>query len=674
MIQFFVDDTQLELSDGVVIALTKQSNDLSDFNNKRANLSNTIKVPESIINNAALGQAYDLASAGVDRDWMEAKLIQDYEEIISCGKCKLVGKEGKYYLLTIYWGNIDLSSIIGDKTLRDLDLDDLTHTWNLVNVSRVSFGAHPTISGRDLNYPLLNTHDTEELRSGANSSNYIYAARLLPFVSLSRILKQIAIDNGLTLSGIDKFTTPAAITELNEHILNDYWIPVNDRQPAFNFSQDPIINNASNFIMSSDFIIPVPTLKFEDTEGVDVEEYTFLDGVYNTNLAGKLSTKASVTGVQSLILHHIVYAQISTDGGVTWTNTFADTSAAFVAYATVGIDNSWYAYDLITAADIDPVTEWKQIDHEPDIPLVYAATAGDLIRFKSFISPQGSYELVLAWHSKGSEFAITKDIIVFGDDYPVGINMPEIKQIDILKFVAGITCSLIDVEDGTNIVKFTKFSDIVNSATTTQDYSTKVEKVKIKSYHPKLAQNNYLNYDNDSEVAETFAQGNLQITGDNTLNQEMELYKAPFSASINEAWDYAGTTAVQIARYPIIKVWNEAFNNVKGRIYRITSVTGTIYIGTTADPTNNTSVKYVAYFANSQYFSNLGYLSNYDDYRTVMEDYKACEVLANMTGSDFKAIDLYKSLYVEQEGAYFFILEVKEYIKGKKTLLSLLKL
>ena len=284
--------------------------------------------------------------------------------------------------------------------------------------------------------------------------------------------------------------------------------------------------------------------------------------------------------------------------------------------------------------------------------------------------------MVLIKHKNGSinKIGINKDIINFGDEYTVGINLPDIKQLDILKFVAAITNSLVDIEDGTNNVIFTKFEDVANSVITTQDYSDKVETVKIKSYHPKLSQNNYLNYDNDNEVDETLAQGNLQITGNDTLKQSSEFYKAPFSASGNESWLYANSIDMEIGRYPIIKVWNEVFNSVKGRIFRLKPQATSIYIGTSGDPTNQAAAKFVAYFANLQYFSELGYLSNYLDYKAMMEDYKACEVLANMTGTDFKAINLYKSLYIEQEGAYFFILSVNDFIQGKKTKLSLLKL
>ena len=660
MIKLIIDSEQADLTDGVIIALTKQSNDIFDFNNKRSNLSNTIKLPKSDANNTIFGQANDLASTGVTRNWFSVKLIQDYEEIISEGKGKLIGSEGNFYSFTIYWGNIDLSARIGEKTLRDLELEDLRHVWNTAAAIALSQD-----SG-DVVYPVLNTHETEEKRSGADGSNYLYANRMIPFVALSRILNQIATDNDLTFEGIDEFLTPT--------IVNDYYIPVSRNKYLDVDNVNQLIE--SNRLLSTNIRNPFIFTNHEYTGSFLVEEITILEtGTYEYYLSAinrfVFDTTSAAGSIQTNINILIAVDVYDSVLGVWHNPTFTEALAGVpIDYNTEQFNNT----ETITG------TGTTTIGINTEYTLRKYFTAGDKIRFNilSDIYIESSGTSFTAFQVKqyiqeNTEITFIPQMVVYNDMFPLSPTLPDIKQLDILKFVAAITNSLVDIEDGTNNVIFTKFEDVVNSVITTQDYSDKVEKVKIKSYHPKLSQNNYLNYDNDEDVNESLAQGNVQITDNNSLLLESELYKAPFSASNNEFWLYAGDTNTEIGRYPIIKVWNAAFNSIKARIFKLKLVDESIYIGTGTASGVATS-KYVAAFENSQHFSDLGYLDNYEDYTSVMSNYKACEVLANMTGTDFKAINLYKSLYIEQEGAYFFILSVNDFIQGKKTKLSLLKL
>lgn len=152
------------------------------------------------------------------------------------------------------------------------------------------------------------------------------------------------------------------------------------------------------------------------------------------------------------------------------------------------------------------------------------------------------------------------------------------------------------------------------------------------------------------------------------------MYRAPFAASKNEAWDYAGAYPCQIARYPLIEVWNEAFKDLTGRIFRLKPMGYPIYIGTSTNPTNTASAKYIAYFAAGQSFGEAGYLGNYSDYQNTMQDYKGCKAVMKLSSSDFKAIDLYKSMYIQQLGAYFLIKIIPDFVEGKKVIVELIKL
>lgn len=686
----YVNDSLVDLADNQVVALTKQSNDIFDFQNKRSNLSNTLKLPKTDTNNLIFGNANDLNSTEIIRDWFTVKYIQDYEEVISYGRGKLVSGLGNYYEFIIYWGNIDLVAILGDKTLRDLDLADLRKLWNLTNVAAL------TITGaqsKDINYPILNTHDTEELRSGLTTGTALYPARMLPFISCRRLLTQIFTDNGLVADGDIK----ADILDITD-IQQDLFIPVIDRQTD--------VDRRLNIVASVRELLGAYNSKMYDSVGVNTEKVfeiaNFTDGVnefYDYYEADEIATyqlkcnlnmgiKYLSTESQFLLeiisnLNCAVVLFAETDSG---TGIFPDLSLGDVI-----IDNLSLGY-VITTVDIesgfdmtdpnlydDILQFWSNLNYIFEIgelTISKQLQVGERVRFRAYLQTSlytsEVYYSTAEYHTKinletGTLINIQPTIVQFGEYYPIAENLPEIQQIDFVKFIAAYFGYLIDVDDGTNIVRFKKLSNVLSNILNAQDWSNNIEHIEISDYHCELAQSNYMNYNNEDSL-EDDGRGVFNIA-DNTLSLVNNFYTAPFSASSNETWDNQNTI---IGRYPIIKVWNEAFNKVKPRIFKLRLENFThCQIG--IDPYIDATQKYVAYFAASQSWRTV-LSSRYLEYQAMMNDYKKISAICYFTTAEFKAINMLEPVWVEQLSSYFQIKIVPDFVEGKKVKIELIKL
>jgi hypothetical protein len=661
--KLLINNTVADLPNDVVIAITKQSNDLFDIQNKRTNLSNTIKLPVTATNSEIFGYVNDIASFDNQRNYYDIKYIQDYEEIISDGKAKLIGVSGGYFEIIIYYGNISLTEILGEKTLQDLDLDDLNDDWDLTNI------AAETVTD-ELIYPIVNTHETEELRAGT-VGEYLYAARFVPFVSIRRLFNQIMTDNGLTPVGdINQDVVTAEIE-------SDLFIPVKKRDTAYTYGYDISVSNPDSYgVYASEIGVNPATIKeldeFIGSGGASFEFEDYFQSAETLTYDVKINQQIIIefNGIDDLFyllylnsLEFNIIVWCETDNGTgTWQNLtnlvdIVSDSLGCVGinkvlssgYAT-GVENRNYWLNLKETIDIGTIefTRQLQTDEKIRFRMMIQST---LVNSGVFL---GEYKVFIS-QAAGSSLYIRSTMVQFGEVFPIAKNLPDVKQIEFIKFLCAYYGYIIDVEDGTYNVRFEKIADVLNQTSEAIDISDNVQDFEITSIHAELSKRNVLEYTNDKDVG-FIGRGFIDID-DDTLETESVIYSAPFSASANEFWVGHG-----VARYPLIKVWNEDFVNVGARIFKLQKATfdPAIYIGTSLATTTFTS-KYIAVFANAQHFTNV-LTARYSEYQELMNNYKEITVRCRFTANEFKAIDVLKLVYIQQLGGYFIIQMVKDYI------------
>jgi len=653
MRKLIINGVVADLPDDTVIALTKQSNNIFDFQNKRSNLSNTIKLPLSDTNKGIFEDADDIAAYSTDiRNFHDVKYIQEYEEIISQGQGKLLNSVDSFEFTT-YWGNIDLVAILGDKTLRDLDLDDLTHVWNMDNVTALNVGSD------DLIYPVLNTHETEELREGT-ASIPLYAARVMPMVSLSRILEQIQSDNDIEFTGniVEDYLSPTVDEDSYIPTITKEYLTSEDINQSIDADRLLSSNSDSPFAFGDHQYGGGPII-----EEIIVEETGTFE--YSTTLINRFvfNTLGPPPTIDVPIKIDIIIAVDFYDSALgLWSDlTFLEVQSGGYNYEEFNEIDSVLGTGSSGAVFLNQYTLRKYF------------TAGDRIRFNvlSDVHLSSGAESFTTFSSEQyvnqeSIISFIPQIIEFNDTWPIEKTLPEIKQIDLLKYIAAKKCYLMDIEDGTRKIRFKKFSDLSNNVGDALDISEITESTNIASYHSELSQENDLIYDNYEGLGNV-GKGILTVA-DNTLTPLNEFYKAPFSASKNELWNN-----ITIGRFPTIKIWNEDLEDVGSRIYRLKKEEFTALYFTAGLDTDSTTEKYIAYWSDVDNFQSI-IDSEYVEYKAMMDNFTAVQSSCLLSDEIFKSIDLLEPVFIQQEGSYFMIQIIKDYVSGKPVGIDLIKL
>jgi len=251
MTELFIEDQPMELSEGTVIAITRQVNDIADLQNREFDRTNSFTIPRSPGNDLVFENA-DLVVSDTLRPFrkLNARLrIDGYDEIRN-GVGILDGITDRGYKLVIYSGLLDFFDVIGKKTLQDLDLSAFDHVFNLTTVADSQ------------------TNTTGFIYAVADYGNLPFTTRVIPIQQqgpsffVRTIIDQIFTDAGFTKSG----------TIFSDQQYLDLLIPfVAEEIPA---------SNRALFIAESDgtqspFSTYPTTLNFEN-EIVDPDN-TFID-------------------------------------------------------------------------------------------------------------------------------------------------------------------------------------------------------------------------------------------------------------------------------------------------------------------------------------------------------------------------------------------------------------
>lgn len=673
MIKLLINDVAADLSGVNKIALTKQIAKIIDVENKRSNLSNTIELPQSETNNAIFYNSNTVNYLGTSpRQFFSVTLIQDYVEIITSGKGKLMGVSGGKYQFVVYWGNISLPEILADKTINDLDLSDLDATWDLTNTKNW------TVPGTSykLAYLLAETHSTEALNSG-DVASAINVKRLIPFVALSRILNQIEIDNDINFSGecMRKYIDIVSGTfdgNVVNNIDTELWVPVSKkldspiedyeykRETTYQLYNNTIANNGS---FDSGFIyIPNP-------DDNNTWEYTFTqNAIYN------------ISTMLSFISHNIRFETLMAQRPdisllVTFVAEYYD--------ATTGI---W-------TADTNPIIKGKTIENMQwnDSPFNYIIPfsterlfdVGDKIRFKikTEIGITGGlvignfYTMCYTYLKKDSQISIIPTNASFNNTFYIAKNLPSIKQIDLIKYVMALEGMVMDFNDVDNTFIFRTFNDICDDISTAVDYTDNLQSFEIVAIHPELSKFNEFSYENAEDV------GSMGFSAyspaDECLTGTSQIYKAPFSASKNAVYDGS-----QVAKLPIFENslesgtdlvdYTKDFKDIKPRIVSCYYNPATKHY---TDGTSNTTNggKYIAVFGSLLDFKFIVKYS-YSNWIQTINNYQLINAKMKFTVSEFADIDLLKSAYFKQLGNYFIINKVSNWVAGQLTDVELIKI
>lgn len=338
-----------------------------------------------------------------------------------------------------------------------------------------------------------------------------------------------------------------------------------------------------------------------------------------------------------------------------------------------------------------------------------SSIVGSIDILKTTISAQttlpknGGVYIGYVWHGltpcyaaidPGCTFVIKSEnlTVQFGQTVQCERIFPDISQKDLLKDTFqrfGIICQ---TDNASKTISFNSFRDIVSNIPVAKDWSSKcIDQGKQVSFQlGNYAQINHMKYQNDNNVLPLkFGWSQININ-DQTLPSSADLFVSPFAATLNRPF-YGGTIA-QILMMDNTSSSNNFSISVSPRIL-IDQKLNIGQLGKTVTFTDgNGNSRVINDVISTPYFykpdapePEPGYGPGsllFDDLRRkyypqlekILKQTKKVVRYILLTPRDILELDLLIPVYLQQDGAYYYINKIDAWRKGQPTKVELVKL
>ncbi|GAA4434642.1 hypothetical protein GCM10023188_25800 [Pontibacter saemangeumensis] len=192
--ELYIEGQRTDLSPDQVFAVTVQSNDITKPDTVQSSYSNTLTLPFTEANHAALGHAAEPTSQHhAPYRKLEALVLADGVEVVAHPKAYLE-QAGEGYELQLFSGALDFLARLGDKSIRDLDLSRYNHLWDFQGVKE---GARYY---RDYTYGYI--YDAIDNGKPFSPGN-LWAEDRHPSVFVRAVFEQMLSEAGVSYTGIE---------------------------------------------------------------------------------------------------------------------------------------------------------------------------------------------------------------------------------------------------------------------------------------------------------------------------------------------------------------------------------------------------------------------------------------------------------------------------------------
>tara|TARA_R110002012_G_scaffold190633_1_gene358207 strand:- start:15192 stop:17780 length:2589 start_codon:yes stop_codon:yes gene_type:complete len=609
------------------VAQTLQINDLAEVKDRQANFTNRFTLPPTPNNIQVmdyLGIAGNQSLKPYQR--IPAKLIVDGIELISNGYAK-VNESGNGYDVVVYDGNISLSEALKDRSLNQLNYNDLNHFLS----------------------------EATYIESFTNTEGYIYA---FAYFGVKRPYSLIRID----------YQAPSLF-------LHTVWDKVFKDQ-GFTYEGDifesedfksEIISPANGYLVSEDNLITedLGTLQSNNVSRNEFENEfkTFEDNfTYDySNLSGKLyasDNKSVTTFFNGRIKLNINY-KLQIQKGYAYLNIYKNNSILKQLYTpTDSNGNAAVVYFPVEIGDKITVKVFSQTDFPEEENEGQPTSIND------------RYEL-------NFNTSINLDIEeqIGGQFIDFSLIMPETSQIDFVKDVMQRYGLIYTQDRNTNNFKFIRLENLLNDRENAEDWSDHLVSLGVEQYSiGSYARSNKMAYTYEKDVL------NLDYDGTLTINNELlESEKTLFTSiyKIRQSPFYIASNPVYL-----IPIWEEVEDDdmiiiqpVKSELslfklkYIQTSITYQLF----ADGATNSFTGEVPFLSldkiQFQYYIN----NNYQALTRLLERPKLRISSFNLSTVDIYNIDFFRLKYLKQLGQYYYLNKVDRFQSGKNTLCELVQ-
>ena len=536
----YVEGERLDLNEGTEVTLTIKSNFMRDINDLTGNMSSTISLPKTANNLRILGHP-DTVRYDTNNKFPYEKHACRFERngvyIVDNGTLTVTGAKDGAIDVCITWGLCDAlnaiktndatikNAIVADGSLQDIPLD----VWNMLNrYDAVVNGNNPVfyaaydpfqhVNGKSSSWAT----ETVVMSSGAAVRKTV--ANTLPVLSMKAVIDAVYNAYGLAM----QFPQEA------EQLISELCLPYCSWQPSE--QERKVVKNwdfgYSNNTYTLRWLKTPSWCKNESDNQITVT----MAGIYHFEVSADVRATIRIFGNGTYEI--VNYRGATINIVVEHENGEADTYTVGTEMVLEHIDGG------IT---INNYIDWNannRLSSSGEIEL----QKGDKIHF-DFIKPFDGLDQSTVSCQFGNVFVsagVKEYNIVDNATYPVSLNAPDIKIIDLIRYLSFITASYPMQIGDSNLVDFVTFDSMFNFANAVDwsnyllgDTDTPKE---VQYNYGKWAQRNIYKYKaddkNQSEVSRDKAgigthDGYITVN-DLTLDKERTVIEFPFAASDND--------------------------------------------------------------------------------------------------------------------------------------------
>lgn len=666
--QIILDGISMDVSKDTIVATTFQINNIGDLKSRKGDHTNKFKLPFTSLNNKAMNLANKVQSnSSKPYKKLSFKYIEAGVEVIPVGYA-IVDQSQDAYEVTGYTGNSDFFELINGLKLRDLDLTDLIHKWQIdvIAASRLNTSGYI--------YPIINYNQAIDATTG------VYTNALYPAYFVHTLFEKIVEEVGWTLDG-------AILTDAR--YLN----------MVYAFSQ-------STWEHSDSFAALQLFEATSVTETLRTYPMTYTSGTFPTGTGNKkvdpipfdnktVSPAFDNNGNYSTVLNEFVCQTtgnytFEAQAKINW-NVYYPTGATFqqgFTNFTVVIYNgvtNLGATNVVLSGTTGTQTikvnsTTANLINKGDVIRIVLEFTADYI-FKTIaggtvITLPTTMDITFKNNDTYFKNAFDKAIVP-GSEVDSTLVLPDESQVDFMKDMMNILGISPDAESETQTLHLRAFKELQTNLPKAKNWSKKwvEQKPKIEYRIGNYFQVNDFKYKQDYGVPPLFGNGAFDIA-DETLAPEGTIIDLKLGATIMQTGLILDANSFPLP-LPIINNFQKT--KITQRILMLDRQTFSLQwndgLGGTETHGDNIPC---AYFYVSGKTGNLDWQSLLDEYYPIIIDAlqqsKKVTGLVKLNTRDVHNFDHFIPVYIEQLSAYFYVNAISNYKRGVLTNCELIRI
>jgi hypothetical protein len=681
--QLFLNNQLADLSDDSLVALTFQINNLAEVKNQQGNTSNQFKLPLTQHNRQILGFP-DAVAFTTDLPYTryEARIIQDGMEIVPLGFAELNSVDDNTASITVLSGNVDFFDAIDGKLY---DMGDSNTTWGATHPWKPydhTFSMDNIVASQTKTegwiWPMI---DYGNLVYDGVQATSVGVNFLRPGFFLKTAIELITKTAGFTPTG--SLLDDPLYNKLIVQFANDNFEHSTDQQNLYNYNSISISTDSPFSANKNNY---AGTLMLNK-----VNPYPVHQNLYPNNPLQPPSYFALENCSVSVSFTYNVYIDSKEDEG----HNGGVEIRLMTRHPQHGNSQLTAITSTLTGARVKSGGRYREELVNQKLTFEIDLVQAQVLYIDYNVNNSRNTTITIR---AGATLSVTSknEPMLYGQQVQCERIFPDIGQKDLLKDTLqrfGIICQTDSIR---RVVNFASLRDIMANLPNARDWTSKcLDMGKSISFRlGSYAQINYLKYkEDDGIIPKTYGQSQIKIK-DQTLPVTADLFESQFAPTLNRPF-LGGSMAI------IKKIDHDAGDNdfsisTQPRLLvdykldlRSIDKTLTLQDADGRHVVMNDTIS-VPYFYRDDGQFNLCWgdmpaagnqstlpglkTTYYAELERILTETKKVVRWFLLTPRDILELDLLIPVYLQQDGAYYYINKIDSWRKGQATKVELVKL